>query len=361
VSDSLRLLIVDEDEADRTAVRRALAHVGLEGTWDEVADASSARDRIGRESYDCVILDHTLPDSNGAELVRALRADGLMMPILVVTGQQDEELEQVLAESGATDFMPKTELSPARLARRLRFAIRVGKAESESARALADARAAARARDTMLAVVSHDLRGPLNAIGLACEALRDETPESARRYLAAIERATSRAERLIRDLLEVSRIEAGGLELAPRAVDGRGLVTQACSDHELIAGENGTRFEVMTPQQPVPVLADRDRVLQVFGNLIGNAVKYGRGAPIEVSLSERDGAAVFAVADRGPGIPADQLPHVFDRFWQGRQTRSGAGLGLAIAKGIVDAHRGTIVVQSEPGKGARFEFTLPRP
>ena len=363
MTESLRLLIVDDDEADRAAVRRALAASGLSVEVDEVTSAAATRERLrANTSYDCLILAAGLPDESTIGLVKSLRDERIPTPILVVTDLQDDDVEQALVDSGATDYLPKGELSAKRLARRLRFVIRVGRGEHDSARALSNAQAASRARDEVLAVVSHDLRGPLNAIGLASDALKEEvSTDDARRYLGAIERAVGRAERLIKDLLEAIKIENGNFEIAPRPVDARSLIEQAVNDHELLAREQGGRIELKLPDHPVPVLADKDRVLQVLANLIGNSLKHAKGSSIAVTLAERNGQAVFAVADQGPGIPAEELPHVFDRYWQGRKRkRNGAGLGLAIAKGIIEAHRGTIAVESKPGRGTQFEFTLGR-
>jgi signal transduction histidine kinase len=239
------------------------------------------------------------------------------------------------------------------------FAIRIGRAEAESARAVEQARALARARDEVLAVVSHDLRGPLHAISLATEALKDEIAGPAARYLGAIERASQRAERLITDLLEASAIENGALQLARAPIDAGAILRQAAAEHELIAKETGGKIVAHIPDEPVLVQADRDRVLQVLGNLIGNSLKHARGAPIEISVERKNGEAVLQVRDHGPGIPQTELPHVFDRYWSGRTKKGGAGLGLAIAKGIVSAHGGAISVDSQQGQGARFCFTLP--
>jgi len=282
------------------------------------------------------------------------------MPIVFITGRENaEELLQQAVDAGITDFIPKHDLSPRRLSLRIQFAIRIGRAEAESARAVARATEAARARDDILAVVSHDLRGPLHAISLATEALRDEVQGPAARYLGAIERASHRAERLIADLLEASAIENGALQLNRGAIDAGALLRQAVADYELQAKETGGKITARVPEEPVVVQADRDRVLQVLSNLIGNSLKHAKGAPIDLSVERQEGAAVFAVRDHGPGIPAQELPHVFNRYWSGRTKKGGAGLGLAIAKGIVDAHGGAIDVDSTQGDGARFFFTLP--
>jgi signal transduction histidine kinase len=203
------------------------------------------------------------------------------------------------------------------------------------------------------------LRGPLHAISLATEALRDEVSGPAARYLGAIERASTRAERLITDLLEASAIENGALQLTRAPIDAGAILKQAAAEHELLVKESGSKIITHIPDDPIVVQADRDRVLQVLGNLIGNSLKHAKGAPIELVLHKREDAAVVAVRDHGPGIPKTELPHIFDRYWSGRQKKGGAGLGLAIAKGIVSAHGGKIVVDSQQGSGAEFQFTLP--
>src|SRR5512143_3479479 len=360
MSGHFRLLVIDDDLVDRLAIRRAVEQSGLDASIDEAGDADEALLKVSQmPSYDCLLLDQDLPGLSGIELTRRLRAAGKLMPIVFVTGRQAEEVLIEAFDAGVTDFIPKNDLSPRRLGLRIQFAIRIGKAEAESADALRRATEAARARDEVLAVVSHDLRGPLHAISLATEALRDEITGSAQRYLGAIERASLRAERLITDLLEASAIENGALTLARSPVDAGAILRQAAADHELLVKESGAKIIAHIPDDPVVVQADRDRVLQVLGNLIGNSLKHAKGAPIDLVLERKNGEALIAVKDHGPGIPPSELPHVFDRYWSGRTKKGGAGLGLAIAKGIALAHGGTIQAFSRPGEGARFELALP--
>ncbi|MCW5805887.1 MAG: hypothetical protein KIT31_26180 [Deltaproteobacteria bacterium] len=358
----IHLLIVGGEA--RSSIRAVIAASDLGAHVDEVALPPGARDvsappRVSN-GHDCVILG---PDRDNTEpvfaYVRDLRASGNAIPVIVVLPAPEDEVLQTALDAGATDYVLAQDLSPRRLALRIRFALRVGRAESASAKSLADATTAARARDDMLAIVSHDLRGPLHAISLATEALSSEVGDDARRYTAAIDRAIVRAERLISDLLDAAALENGAMSINKRSVDAVALVRQAVADHELIVRESGATISTRLPPGAVAVTADRDRILQVLANLLGNAMKHARGSAIEVSVERVEREAAITVRDRGPGIGASELPHVFDRYWRGRAKKGGAGLGLAIARGIVEAHGGTLRATSVPGEGAAFSFTLP--
>jgi len=218
-----------------------------------------------------------------------------------------------------------------------------------------------RAQDEVLAIVSHDLRGPLHAIGLSCDLLSTElTPDEHRTCVTSIERSVARSERLIEDLLHVAQIESGRLSLELAPVDLSELVRQVCRDHELAAAVARSKLTASVPERPLLMIGDADRLHQVLSNLIRNALNHARGAPIEVSAVPRGAELVIVVADQGPGIPDDELPLVFEKYRQGARRRGGAGLGLAIVKGLVEAHRGAAAVTSQLGRGARFEIVLPR-
>jgi len=236
------------------------------------------------------------------------------------------------------------------------------RAEAENRRLYAEACSALKARDRMLAIVSHDLRDPLNAIRLASALCAEDLSEERKQaQLRVIERASAQMERLVEDLLAVARIEGGGLSVDPQPCRLADLVESAC---ELLRPRAEARSVVIQVEEATPlhVRADRERVLQVFTNLMSNAVHHTPEAGRIVIRSERMGdvEAKVSVEDTGHGILPEHLPHVFDAFWQAEQSgRAGAGLGLAIAKGIVEAHGGRIWVESERGRGSRFHFTLP--
>lgn len=219
------------------------------------------------------------------------------------------------------------------------------------------------AREEILRIVAHDLRNPLNTISMATDLLLEDTKQDAARasQLRIIKRSGERMNRLIQDLLSVTTIEAGRLSIAPKKVSINELLHEACELLESIAREKSITLTVSAAADLPPVRADSSRILQVFSNLVGNAVKFTQsGGAITLSAAREEGKIQCSVADNGPGIPAAQIPRLFGKFWQAKRGDGrGVGLGLAIARGIVEAHGGTITVDSEEGKGSVFTFALP--
>lgn len=245
----------------------------------------------------------------------------------------------------------------AELARRASLSI-------DNARLYLESQQAVRAREEVLAIVSHDLRNPLSAVSLGASLLQMSETMSGedREQLDTIVLSTKRMNRLIADLLDVTRLEGGKrlpVELA--TVEVAELVNETEELFRAQAGVAGVTIAPDVPEQIPPVRADRHRVMQVLSNLVGNSLKFTPpGGRIDVRATRRDGHVLLTVADTGPGIPKENLHDIFSPYWQAKRTeRMGAGLGLPIAKGIVEAHGGTIWAESDPGRGTQFYFTLP--
>jgi light-regulated signal transduction histidine kinase (bacteriophytochrome) len=226
---------------------------------------------------------------------------------------------------------------------------------------------AVRARDDLVAVVSHDLKNPLGVIQMQAALLlrtavaSDQEPVRRLRGSAErIQRAVDRMNALISDLLDLAKIEAGRFEVQPQPERAEDIVDDVTTIMGPLAESKQIRLitELRSPSQ---VNVDRERVFQVLSNLVGNALKFTpEGGTITLKAEPAGREVLFSVADTGSGIPQEQLPHVFDRYWQApRASRKGTGLGLYIAKGIVEAHGGQLWVQSVPARGATFGFTLP--
>jgi PAS domain S-box-containing protein len=224
----------------------------------------------------------------------------------------------------------------------------------------AAARQATQAREDMLGIVVHDLRNPLAAITALASVLQSG-PE--REIGDEVAYAAGRMSRLIRDLIDLTLLEAGTFVIQQDRVPVGNILSVVVASQTPLASSASLTLRLDAAPDLSDLWADRDRLLQVFENLIGNAIKFTEaGGEITLGAKARDGEVLFCVADTGRGIKSENLPRVFDRFWRAPEAkRKGAGLGLAIVKGIVEAHGGRIWVQSESGQGSAFSFTVPLP
>jgi len=224
---------------------------------------------------------------------------------------------------------------------------------------------AVQARDEVLAIVSHDLRNPVGTIFSAASLLLefDLSPERRRDHLVSIKRSADRLSHLIRDLLDVARIEAGALRVTPARFELAGVLEELMGYQKEAAERQGVSLGTQCHGEKVQLYGDRHRVLQVLSNLVDNALKFtGEGGRVEIGGREggQGGGAVLWVSDTGSGISPQDQERLFDRFWQvARRDKRGAGLGLSIVKGLVEAHGGRVWVESREGEGSTFYFELP--
>lgn len=247
---------------------------------------------------------------------------------------------------------------------RERAAHQQAKAEADHQRRLKDAlEEAVRSRDAVLSIVAHDLRNPLNIISLASGTLLTNVQEpSVRRAVERIMRSAQRADRMISDLLTISALETGRFIIDTRPVETAELLLSAIeSQYTLAAAASVIVAPDLSPELP-PMEADEERLMDVLENLIGNAIKFtAPGGAITVGASHADNQITVWVKDSGSGIAPEQLPYIFDRFWQAKKTeRRGIGLGLSICKGTVEAHGGRIWAESQLGVGTSLFFTIPQ-
>jgi len=315
-----------------------------------------------------------MPEMDGFELAELMRGAerSKYIPIIFLTAGT-REMQRVFRgyESGAVDFLfkpvdplilrHKTDTFVALDQQRKKLAEQYQQLQ-ESETLLRDA---VQAREDVLAVVSHDIRNFLQAIKSGVQLLNKSPDKLGAEAKAAIHsRMSSTVDlmgRVIADLLDMASIRNGRIEVVMRPEVAAQLINEAIAVHEPMAQQKGIRLLAICDIPDQAVSCDRERILQVFSNLLGNAIKFCRhGDQIEVSL-RRDGNYVQAsVRDTGPGIASDDLPMVFDAYWSGANNRrTGTGLGLYITKRIVEAHGGRIWIESEQGKGTVVHFTLP--
>jgi PAS domain S-box-containing protein len=223
------------------------------------------------------------------------------------------------------------------------------------------ARRALLARDEILAIVSHDLRNPLGAIGLSAALLLREGARELPQQAVRIQRCVERMDQLTSDLLDLSAIESGRLAISRSEQHVRAVAAEAVEALQPLADEKHVRLTNEVQRSEAVVSCDSSRVVQVLTNLIGNAVKFtATGGEVAVRAAEDDDRITFTVSDTGAGIAELDLPHVFDRYWKATAGSRGVGLGLAIVKGLVEAHGGAVWAESRLGHGSTFAFTLPR-
>jgi len=389
---SAHALFVDDDQGLLHLASRSLARAGYRVST--AASTAAAREVLDAEAPDVIVVDYALGSAEtGLDFLRALRAGGLALPAILCTGFTDEARVIEALRSGVADVVPKSEgyleylpeaiervLRERRIERELAQAQRSQEREAhfralaEEREALlaaervarAEAERASRMKDEFVATLSHELRTPLNAIvGWTQFLLRDASvSESLRKGLDVIDRNARAQARMVDDLLDFSRILAGKLRLEAERVDLVDVVEYVIRSVDPAAQAKDIRF--VSSLEPVgAVLGDPSRLQQIVWNLLSNAVKFtGRGGCVEVQLARRDSEIDLVVADNGQGIKAEFLPHVFERFCQedagiARQ-HGGLGLGLSIARQLVEMHGGRIVARSEgPGCGATFVVTLP--
>lgn len=235
--------------------------------------------------------------------------------------------------------------------------------EPESQDALVSSlQSAIHSRDELLSIVAHDLQNPLQAISLAANILqRRLTDASSRRSIDRIVRSVQRADRMVRDLLDISAIEAGRFSIDCHRVEPANLILAALESQQSLTAHASIIFATDLSPELAPLQGDAERLLQVLENLVSNAVKFTpAGGTITVGATRRQSDILLWVKDNGAGIATHQLPHIFDRFWQAKKTeRRGTGLGLAICKAIVEAHGGRIWAESVEGAGTTMFFTIP--
>ena len=302
------------------------------------------------------LADSDLRDTpEGGEMLRAAGLRSMIVVPLLARGQNLGALTLATAASGPR--YSSLDLAFAEeIAHRAALAI-------DNARLYQHATRATRTRDELIAAVSHDLKNPLATMVMTAELLaRSEAPdEKRRRWVESLRRSADAMKHLIEDLLDIARIEAGRLTIEEQRCAVGALLAEALDLMQPLAQQKRLRIERQVPGREVYVRCDRPRILRVLSNLIGNSIKFtSEGGAITIRAELADREVRFSVTDTGSGIAADEVPHIFERFWQARKTaRLGAGLGLAIAKGIVEAHTGRIWAQSEVGKGSTFFFTLP--
>jgi signal transduction histidine kinase len=356
----LRALVVEDEPADVELALRTLRLADLDVTADVAQTATEFRELIRKHSYDVVLADYKLPGWNGMESVEILRQEGLDVPVILVSGALGELTAVACIKQGAADYILKDHL--ARLPGSVRRAIRESKLRQDHRQSQDDLARSNRDLEQFAYVASHDLQEPLRMVAtytqLLAERYQGKLDADADKFIHYAVDGALRMQKLIQGLLAFSRV--GRQELVIENTDINAVLEAALNNLETTIQETGA---VVERTQLPSLMADGSQLVQVFQNLIGNAIKFHGSEPprIRVSAELIGKEWVFSVADNGIGIPPEHAESVFIIFRRlhTRVEYPGNGIGLALCKKIVEQNAGRIWVESQPGRGSIFRFTLP--
>ena len=356
----LRVLVVEDDPADVELLVRALRTGGCEPDVDTVQTAEDFAERIRKNRYDVILADYGLPGWNGMDTVEVLRREGLDIPVVLVSGSLGELKAVECIKQGAADYVLKDHLP--RLPEVVRRAIADKNLREEHRHSQEELARSNRDLEQFAYVASHDLQEPLRMVAtytqLLAERYRGKLDENADRYIHYAVDGALRMQTLVHDLLAFSRVGRQGTELT--VTDCNAVVDSALKNLHVAIEESGTQIV----HGPLPALvADGSQLLQVFQNLIGNAIKFRGSDPPEIRVTAESVARewLFSIADNGIGIAPEQAEIIFVIFKRLHTCTEypGSGIGLAICKKIIEQHGGRIWVESGPGRGSTFKFTIP--
>lgn len=395
MNEDLRVLIVDDDEVDRMAIRRTLQKLKFHVEIVETTTAYDAIKIVKQENFTWILIDYRLPDMDGLALIKKLRKAIVTIPIIVLTGQGDEQVAVELMKAGASDYLSKSRVSAEILSRMLYNSLRIFQAEQRATEAheeLGRSNAlllaqnqeleqqrekiaqqnlqlieAYRLKSEFLATMSHELRTPLNAIlGFSQilqskESLDDYQRKMVNRIFANGEHLLN----LVNDILDFSNIESHKLNLRPTHFNLEYLIFTLIEQLKPLAKKKKLELQFQITLDNPMIWNDRQRLYQVLLNLISNAIKFTETGVVRVIVTAPKLEQIeIQVMDTGIGIAAEQLPYIFEAFRQVdqsiRRNYPGTGLGLAITDALIRMMGGTIFVESRLNVGSVFRVNLPR-
>lgn len=349
------LLVVDDNEPSRRLIRRV-----FEADYRvlEAANGEAGLAVVAASPPDCVLLDLVMPVLDGFGMLERLQGNPRTrdIPVIVLTAKEGSAAMERALRAGAVDYIIKP-ISAARVKVRVRSALE----RRRLARELEELRA------SFTSMLVHDLRSPLTLLSAYVQLfdIRSEgLTAQQRRYIASMREACNRMIRLIGEILDIEKLEAGKLVLHRESVDLPELVGELVERFRPVAVQQSIALTLAVTGEPPRVSADPGRLEQVVMNLLTNALKFtpGGGA-VTVEVASSSGGVQVAVSDTGPGIAAEEMPRLFEKFSQTSTgaTKPGTGLGLVISRHLVEAHSGRIWAESTPAGGSRFAFSLPTP
>ncbi|MCH9608852.1 MAG: Sensor histidine kinase RcsC [Chlamydiales bacterium] len=359
-SKKITLLLIEDDPSDLFLIKKQFSLITNLYSIKTAESLEEAVKIVKENDLDIILTDLNLPDAKETEVVLKIKALKPELPVIILTGLEDDLIISKLSDLGVHGFLTKDEISPGLIKRVIHYAI--DRKQQELA-----LQHLSKIKSDFVSMVSHEIRSPLTYIkeGIMCVldgsagALNDQQ----KNMLSISQNGIDRLRILLDDLLDVTKIEAGQMELNFEVVELEELIAELAKAYESPFAKKGIKLVVNSER--VQLNCDRLRIIQIFTNLLGNALKFTETGEVTINVSDQKDRIECSVADTGPGIAPDDLPHLFESFKQfGKKSMQtgvkGSGLGLAIAKELIELHHGTLNVQSELGEGTAFNFSFPK-
>jgi len=378
--ENLKVLLVEDNPTDALIVKKRLQK---DNAFDyKITHVFSGEDallNLEKSTYHIMLLDYNLPKKSGLDTLRETKKKNIAMPIVMITGQGDERVAVELMKEGAFDYLPKRENYEDAVPLMIRktmieFRARVEREQFQKEIALKkdelektneQLKELDRMKSDFVANVVHELRTPLTIIKGNLDSIEKgfagEVQPQQKEILNDVCRVVNRLARLVRDLLDISKIESGKMGLDKEDLDIVELAEEIVKGFCKLASDKKIGIQKEFPESKVKITADKDKLTQVFVNLIGNALKFTDKGDISIKIIELADEVQVEIRDTGPGMDKEKSSNIFDKFVRiVSEKKEGTGLGLPIAKDIIELHKGRIRVETSPGKGSTFIFNLPK-
>lgn len=376
--EKIRVLLVEDNPTDALIIRKKLQRdEAFDYVLTHVLSGEEAISKLEKELYSITLLDYNLPKKSGLETLREICGRDIKMPVVMITGQGDEVVAAKLIKEGAFDYLPKRENYEDSVPIMIKKTIAEFKARLESERLQREIalkkdelektneklKELDRMKSDFVSNVVHELRTPLTIIKGNLDNIdkgfAGQVQPKQKEILGDVFKVVNRLARLVNDLLDLSKIESGKMELNREDFDIVEMANEAVRNFEKLAAEKKVNIKKDFPSSTIMINADRDKLMQVFVNLMGNALKFIDKGDVGIRMIELQDEVQIEIRDTGPGMSKDQLDKIFDKFVRVlAERKEGTGLGLSIAKDIISLHKGRIRAESELGKGSIFIFNL---
>jgi two-component system, sensor histidine kinase and response regulator len=366
-----KVLVIDDDAVDRMTVIRAFKDAEFRTELLEAIDCATGMALAHSHQFDCIFIDYRLPDGNGIELLQKLRQQGIRVPIISLTGQHDDRVAVDLIKAGASDYLSKSQISPAQLRQVFQNVMRVHDAEVAAELANHQREELLAQKEEFISRMTHDLQTPLvganRMLDLLCDDVFGDLPDRVKSSLKTIEHSNNNLLQMVRNIVEAYTYDANAKQFNFISIDPIEIIEEVVRELTPIAITKSLELTAKIVDRDSPdisfqIMGDRLELKRLITNLVGNSLKFtdvGK-ISIEIAPSIPDLPIVnIAICDTGNGIPSSDLDDLFERFRRGNHKRSNSGLGLYLCKQIAEAHGGKISVRSTPGEGSTFSIELP--